>query len=243
MADTQLAYARGDSVISTQCLVTAPTCGEVRVEIPAASRGTVVSVDPEIRWAPYCVVFEAGHGGLVEMQVSAQQIGRVASHDPLVPIVDQVVDEFTPSVSYPDPWCRPLHVIIVMESLFAYGLVVQMQPRLMIEMTAGLLVLMYGHQLYAFRRMTIIPMVLQRIDPCDHEVLTVKRLAARRSAYVDVLVVVVIGTLLYHFVSVRAHGSWPDVSLFVAHVLATGFVLLVKLAMHQASITLTPKTD
>lgn len=235
MSDTRTAYATGDSVIATQCLVSVALPGGIRVEIPSGTRGSVVAVDPLIRWAPYLVVFEAGYGGLVDIQVSAEQIGRVYSHEPLVPIVEEayVPDACTPTFQRPHRWCKRLHEIIFLEALTAYGIVLAMRPETLLIITAVFVFAAYAHQILFCRRLTWIPEVVRGPIPDDDEELDICTPCGRVAAVFDLAVVTVLGALLFHYTAFRITGGWPDPQLFKGHVVLVGVVALLKVGMHH----------
>lgn len=238
------AFAERDTVIATRCLVTPDAPGQIRVEIPAGTRGTVVGVEPVIRWAPYRVVFEIGTG-LVEMRVTAEKIGRVHSHEPHVPFLveDMVADVYEPTHSQPHRLCNRLHEFIVLEGMTAYGLVLTQQPRLLLSVTALLVLTAYLHQLVFCRRFAWIPEVLLPLAPTEHEELVVNGRATRSAVVMDVAVAVSLGTLLLHHLAIRIGGDKSDVPLFIAHVAVTGLLGVLKWAEHARAAHIYPKNS
>lgn len=244
MSETQQEpFALGDSVISTRCLVTKSIPGQVRVEIPSASLGTVVEADPRVTWAPYRVVFEAGHGGLVEMRVTADAIGRISPREPLVPILRDEPEplSYEPSAHRPHRWCKVLHGTIILEGCIAYGLVLLMQPRLLLLITALIVGVAYAHQMTVCRRFAWIPEIFLPLTPEENEELVVYPQFARRAAGLDLFVVVLLGTLLVHHLLVHAHADRADVTLFLAHLFVTAMACLIKMVMHDKAAHIYPK--
>jgi hypothetical protein len=245
-------FRQGDSVISARCLVSEPAFGGVRVEIPVASRGTVTEFDPDGGDRPYVVAFEVGSGGFIEFNVSAMEIGRVTSHGPVVPLIpDGVLAAayaaprrlvYKPTHGHPHRLCKPLHVMINLEGFAAYGLVLDMQPFMLLTFTGVFLAAVYLHQLWRYREFTLVPLVLQGIAPCEDEELVVEPERAWHAAVVDLVTFLLLGSLLVHFTVYRVSGEWPDVPLFVAHIVAAGLMCLIKTVAHDRAAHIYPKT-
>lgn len=252
MPDMSRPYRQGDSVISARCLVSEPIPGGVRVEIPVASRGTVTEFDPDGGDRPYVVAFEVGSGGFIEFNVSAMEIGRVTSHPPVVPLIPGGVLASAyaaprrlmhkPSYKHPHRMCKPLHAMISLEGFIAYGLVLDMQPFLILTFTTVFLAAVYLHQLWHYREFTLVPLVLQGPEPCEHEELVVDPENAWHAAVVDLVTFLLLGSLLVHFTVYRVGGGWPNVPLFVTHIVAAGLVCLIKMTAHLMAAHIYPKT-
>jgi hypothetical protein len=236
-------YRQGDSVVAARCLVTGPVLDSTdHVEIPAASRGTVTGYIPGTD-RPYLVVFEAGDGRVVEMNVAARDIGRVRPHPPVIPLIPAEVlsaayaaprrAAHAPTYRRPHRLCRPLHSLIYLEVCVAYGLVLDMQPVLLPLVTVALAALVYGHQWWVHGRLALVPDLFHEPELCECEERIIDPRRVRYAVLVDFAVVVSLGSLLVHYWAVWPTVSPGDVVRFASHIALVGLFWVTKAVIHD----------
>lgn len=205
MTDTVRAYAVGDSVISTRPLVTTPLDpADIRVEIPLASRGTVVDVWVSDYPLPYRVRFEVGDNAHVEINVTEEQIGRVAPSEPTFEeIVEQVrADVHVPSARYPHEQCPRVHSLNIVLLMVLYGFFLNTYTVGALILTAGLTGGIYAYSRKVFGIWTAIPLVLLADTPQETEHVEVTPRSARAAWLSDiVLALALLTTTVASFVN------------------------------------------
>lgn len=171
-------FTINDTVISVCPLIAPPVeAPGVRLEIAAASRGTVVDVRPYDYPYPYVVEFEVGEGGLVEIDVTEEQIAPLVSHAPLVadhdlpPLTVRIPERrinrqkaYTPTLGSPHYRCRLLHRINLLLLLMVYGTALDQYTRVTLLLTVVAVCLVYLHQLHVYREWAWVPQVFRRVE-------------------------------------------------------------------------------
>lgn len=249
-------YRIGDSVISLVSLITVPLRpGEIRVEIPTASRGTVIEHRPDDHVHPYTAVFEVGEGGVVQIDVTCEQIAPVSPHEPLALQKVVQLDElpplvarrprrpvrYQPTLQYPHRHCPRRHSMIFGLILGAYMLVLLMATLPVLTFTVLMVSVLYGYDLTRYRAFSWVPVALQYDKPTENEKLVIDQRWAGRAALSDfILIAALIGLLAYHFEYKLDDGN-VNMVRYVAHLASAGVVMLFKLIAHDKAARIQPK--
>lgn len=244
----------GDSVISTCPLVAPPVEPPgVRLEIPSASRGTIVDVRPYDYPYPYAVVFEVGEGGVVEVDVTHNQLARVTSHGPIASVrpmqevpspepwaLDQYITRngvYVPTIVRPHPRCGSWHRVNVLLMLVVLGLFTGSEVPGSVMITAILAAVLYGYHLHNGGAWNKLPEPPQLAE--DEELIVDWRIA-RRAMYADALFTIALVLMLQcydpRFVNL---GPSKVVPYAVAGVAAV--VWVVKCVLHEKASHVTSR--
>lgn len=250
------AYEIGTSVISRTSLTTMPVMpGEIRVEIPTASRGTVTERRPGDHVHPYTVAFEVGEGGVVQIDVNGDQIVPVSPHDPVHPVsVVQVEDmpplvarrprrpaPFEPTMQYPHRQCRNQHSVAASLIVGAYILVLMMEPLAMLTFTVLFVGVIYGHELSRYGRLSWVPTALQHAKPSEHEKLIVVHRWARYAVASDrALNLTLVALLMYQLLYMIDDGK-VNMTGYVVHLAAVAVAAVLKTYTHDKAASIHPK--
>lgn len=250
------AYEIGTSVISRTSLVTIPVMpGEIRVEIPTASRGTVTAQRPDDHVHPYTVAFEVGEGGVVQIDVTGEEIVPVSPHDPVEPVpVVQLEDmpplvarrprrpaPYQPTLQYPHRHCRHLHSMIASMIGGAYILVLLMEPLAMLTFTILLGGVIYGYELNRYGRLSWVPTAFQYAEPTKYEKLVVDPRWARYAVASDrALNLTLVALLVYHLLY-TLNDLEISTTLYVVHLASVAVATMLKLYTHDRSARVVQK--
>lgn len=247
MAEITRAFAVGDSVISTSCLIAPPMeAPGVTLEISVASRGTVVDVRPYAYPKPYVVVFEVGEGGTVEIDVMEEQIGRVYSHEPIaVPILDPIDmpplitrrGVSMPSPSHPHRRCRALHKVNFLLMCGVYGSVLERYPLWTLGLTLTVLVCLYSAHLRSTGMWSWIPEILWHDEPSVNERVAVSPKHVTYAFHADVLFGLSAALVLVNH-TVNLTSTSPVLSIACSGVAFMAWV--TKAATHERAARIVP---
>lgn len=256
MSNDLPAYEIGTSVISRTSLTTMPVMpGEIRVEIPTASRGTVTAQRPDDHVHPYTVAFEVGKGGVVQIDVSGDQIVPVSPHDPVHPVfVVQVEDmpplvarrprrpaPYRPTLQYPHRHCAHMHPMIAFMIVSAYILVLAMEPLTILTFTVLFVGVIYGYELSRYGRLSWAPTAFRFAEPAEHEKLIVDHRWARYAVASDrALNLTLVALLMYQLLYMIDDGK-VGMTGYVVHLAAVAVATVLKTYTHDKAASIHPK--
>lgn len=261
MPEVTRSFVVGDSVISTTALVAPPVeWPGVRLEIPAACRGTVVDARPYSCNKPYAVVFDVADGALVDVDVTEEQIVRVTPPEgaiPQAPVLDDLpplevrVPErrlrrkglFVPTKQYPHYYCRVMHTLNVLLLAGIYLAFLHFAAKWTVIWTAIVVLAAYSLHLQKTGRFSLVPEIVRHMMPDDDEELELCHHCARRALLADACFTASLtAALVYHFGGWgnKAHlGAVPYVALA-----AISFALwLARTIWHELAVRVVPKYD
>lgn len=250
------AYGIGDSVISRTSLVTIPVLpGEVRVEIPTASRGTVTAQRPDDRVHPYTVAFEVGEGGVVEIDVSNEEIVPVSPHDPVRPVPVVRLEDmpplvarrprrplpYEPTLQYPHRHCAHMHSMIAFMIVSAYILVLTMEPLTMLTFTVLVIGVVYGYELSRYGHLSWVPTAFRFAEPAEHEKLVVDPRWAKYAVASDRALNLTLVALLMYQLLYMLDDDKASMTGYVVHLAAVAIATALKIYTHDRAASIHPK--
>jgi hypothetical protein len=252
MAETARTFAEGDSVISTQCLIAPPDrVGGVRVELPLASRGTVLNVWPGATGKVYLVAFEIGEGGIVQVDVAENQIDRVNSHEPIRPVYDlpplvvrdpkrKIKRTYVPTPERPHRWCKGMHAINLLLMCAVYGAIFALNPTGVGVVTVCFLVAAYYYDARIHGNLHWYPRVLGPHGLYCDESFSVRPQYTTRSFLADTLLAVVIVVLLaWHYYFYSVNPSTGNATVYGVLCAGSFFAWVAKTIVHHRAVSVT----
>jgi hypothetical protein len=250
MAETARAFAEGDSVISTQCLIAPPDrVGGVRVELPLASRGTVLNVWPGATGKVYLVAFEVGEGGVVQVDVAGNEIARVNPHEPIRPVYDlpplvvrdpkrAVKRAYIPKPERPHRWCRGMHAINVLLMCAVYGAVFTNNPTGVGVVTVCFLAAAYYYDVRIHGNLHWYPRVLGPHGLYNDESFSVRPQYVKQAFLTDVLFSVVVTALLvWHYYFYSVNPSTTNATVYAMLCVGAFLFWTVKTITHHRAVS------
>ena len=250
MTEVIRAFVEGDSVISL-CSLTAPPVEPpgTPAEIPSGSRGTVRDVREYNYPKPYVVAFEVEDGGVVEIDVAEHQLGRVASHGPILPpsmpsltLRVRVPNRYEPTVRHPHRWCKLTHAVNMVLLAGAYGAAaaLALMPTLMV--TAVVLLAGYYHQFSTYHQWKWMPLFTMPA-PREGEQVVYSHKDAQIAVFMDAVFALCMTALLtYHFVNTVA-GYRKGLVAYVVLLIVTALVLAAKSVFHNRAAAIYTTYD
>lgn len=244
MADTAHSFAEGDSVISTECLISPPAePGGVRVELPLACRGTVVESRP--RADVYTVAFEVGDG-VIELNVFSDQIVQVKPHATiprqLPPMVVAKPDRkikrvHIPTPERPHPRCRGVHAINVSLMGVVYGAVFEKNPTSVGIVSICVLAALYFYDYRIHGDLYWYPRVLGQHQLDEGEHVSVKAAHLQRAFLTDVLFAASVTVLLAWHFYYSVNPSMKNAVLYVVLCVIAFIAWSAKTVTHHRAVS------
>lgn len=249
-------YAPGDSVISKCALIAPPVEPPgVRLEIPPACRGTIVDVRPYAYPYPYAVVFEVLEGVVVEIDVTQEQIVRVAPHATAVsvrpaqdmpPLVTRGPDRYVkqdggyePTHACPHRRCALWHIVSTLLVLANWLVFVGAEAFVGVALSMILAIALYVRHLRTGGAWNKLP---EMINPGLDEELVINPRYARYAVFSDAAFATTAAALLlchnHNFVNLGPAKVVPYAVMAAASV-----VLLVKVVLHSKAARIYPISE
>lgn len=256
MADKIRVFDVGDRVLS-KCHLVAPPVEPlgVRVEIGKGCDGTVVDVRPYAYYKPYAVSFEVAPGAFIEIDVTEDQIVRVATPAPPIPAdipplrveePDRCINHralHSPTTQYPHFDCKAWHRVQFLLFCIAYGLTLEKYTMPIVVLTLLVVGGSYAHHRHTEGEWSWRPRIYQHLTPEDGEKYVADPHQVERAVYLDIAFAIVASVFLTYHIG-ATYGSFRN-SALLHGVLAGASIIswLAKFIAHEKAVRIFPDYD